>query len=419
MSGDAEVLMQRATLLMQQGRLPMARDELHRVLAAEPDHARAHALLALCLSDLGDHDEAGRESRQAIKLAPDEPFHHYAFAQVFRARNRFEEAEAAIREAIRLDPSDADYRGTLAAVLGQRGDWKGSLAAADEGLALDPEHGDCTNQRGLALTQLGRTGEANAVIADALRRNPDDAQTHANQGWTLLHQGDHRQAAEHFRTALRLDPDLDWARRGMLEALKARSPFYRLMLRWFLWLGRLSNAMQWVVIIGIFVGQRILTEVRRANPELAPLIWPVAIALFSFVYLTWIASPLCNLLLRLDRDGRHVLDREETLQANLVGALLAMALGTCVGGFLGDERLWLVAIASAAIVLPVTAIFGCERGWPRTMMTVYTLVVVVFGAVAIGEVFLTGKAGWFGIFVLAAVVSTWIAAFLSRQTPTK
>ena len=419
MSNDVEVLMQRATLLMQQSRLPMARDELHRVLAAEPDHARAHALLALCLSDMGDHDEAGRESRQAVKLSPDEPFHHYAFAQVFRARNRFEEAETAIREAIRLDPSDADYRGTLAGVLGQRGDWKGSLATADEGLALDPEHGDCTNQRALALTQLGRAAEATSVIAEALRRNPDDAQTHANQGWTLLHQGDHRQAVEHFRTALRLSPDMEWARRGMLEALKARSLFYRLMLRWFLWLGRLSSTMQWVVIIGIFVGQRALGEFRRANPELAPYIWPLMIALLSFVYLTWIASPLCNLLLRLDRDGRHVLDREETLQANLVGGLLAIVIAACVWAFLGDDRLWLVAIATAAIVLPVTAIFGCERGWPRTMMMVYTLVVIGLGAVALGELFLSNKATWFSIFVMAAVVSTWVAAFLSRQTPTK
>ena len=94
-------------------------------------------------------------------------------------------------------------------------------------------------------------------------------------------------------------------------------------------------------------------------------------------------------------------------------------VAACVWAFLGDDRLWLVAIASAAILLPVTAIFGCERGWPRTMMTVYTLVVIGFGVVALVELFFSNQATWFSIFVMSAVVSTWIAAYLTRQTPTK
>ena len=42
------------------------------------------------------------------------------------------------------------------------------------------------------------------------------------KAWALIEQGEHEQAMEHFREALRLNPQLDWARQGIVEAMKAR-----------------------------------------------------------------------------------------------------------------------------------------------------------------------------------------------------
>ncbi|MDB5311521.1 MAG: tetratricopeptide repeat protein [Gemmataceae bacterium] len=46
-------------------------------------------------------------------------------------------------------------------------------------------------------------------------------------GWALLHARQPAEALTHFREALRLDPTNEWARDGLIEALKARYWVYR------------------------------------------------------------------------------------------------------------------------------------------------------------------------------------------------
>src|SRR5262249_17996730 len=199
------------------------------------------------------------------------------------------------------------------------------------GLALDPEHVGCTNLRAMALVKLGRNAEAGAALADTLANDPENAFSHANQGWALLHQGQPRQALEHFREALRLEPGLEFARAGILEAIKARNPVYGLMLRYFLWMGRLRRGAHWAVILGLyFVFNCVLGNMADANPAWRPWVMPLQVAYIAFVVLTWIAEPLFNLLLRLDRFGRHALTREEIVATNWVGGLLTPALVSLV-----------------------------------------------------------------------------------------
>src|SRR5262249_28741674 len=139
----------------------------------------------------------------------------------------------------------------------------------------------------------------------------------------------------HFREALRIDPTLDWARAGMVEALKARHLVYRLMLSFFLWSGRLGRKMQWVLILGIFFGQRVLHDLAKNNPALAPFIDPIVYALFGFVLLTWTASPLFNLMLRFNRFGRLALSREQVVASNWLAACLLITAAVFVTGLVG------------------------------------------------------------------------------------
>ena len=213
---------QRGSLLYQQGRYADAIGELQLQLAAGETFL-THSLLALCLAQLEKFPEAMEHVQRAIHLAPDESFGHYALAQVMLHRNRFDEASAAIEEAIRLDPFDADYFAILGSIELRHSRWREALAAADQGLAIDPEHQLLTNLRAQALVKLGDRAAAAATIGEALARRPDDPYTHANQGWALLHAGQPHQALEHFREALRLNPELEWARIGIVEALKARN----------------------------------------------------------------------------------------------------------------------------------------------------------------------------------------------------
>jgi len=105
----------RALLLMEQGRAGMAQDELRQALRDDPDDPFLHALLALCLSDLGDRVGALDEAQLATVHGPDVPFAHYALATVLLQAERPDEADQAARLALGLDPYEADYHAVLAA----------------------------------------------------------------------------------------------------------------------------------------------------------------------------------------------------------------------------------------------------------------------------------------------------------------
>ena len=57
----------------------------------------------------------------------------------------------------------------------------------------------------------------------------------------MLDEGKYPQAMEHFREALRLEPDMEWARLGVVETLKAKRVLYRPVLWYFLWISKFSS----------------------------------------------------------------------------------------------------------------------------------------------------------------------------------
>jgi len=299
-------------MLYQQRRYDLAADQLRQALAGNPDDAYSHALLGLCLAQGGKMEEAEREATQAVHLAPDLAFAHYVVASVLEDRDDLGRALGAVDEAIRLEPGDPDYHAVRSQLKYRRRDWQGSLDSANQALSFDPTHVAANNLRAMSLTQLGRRDEAGVTLDANLQRDPENPWSHANKGWMLLHAGQHREAQTHFREALRLDPDNEHARLGIVEALKAGNPVYGLMLRWFLWMQRLSATAQWGVVLGGYIGSRLLGTVSRSHPEWSGWILPIQILYLTFVLLTWLAHPLGNLLLRLHRFGRLALSAQET-----------------------------------------------------------------------------------------------------------
>lgn len=400
----------RGRLLFQQGRHDLAEAEFRQALAGDPNSDDGHALLALCLSERESFDEAQREAAEAIRLNPDGPFNHFVIGHVLSDRNEFAQAEAAARRAIALDPYDARYWGLLALTRFNQRDWPAALEAAESGLQVDPEDVQCNNMRAMALTRLGRRDEAGRTLAAALARQPEDAYSHANMGWTLLHEGNPTEAMAHFREALRLEPEMDWARQGIVEALKARNVVYRMMLAYFLWMSRISRNAQWMIIIGGWLGIRFLRTLMKQNPTLAAIGLPLIILYVLFVFLSWTAPALFNLLLRLDRFGRLVLSREERIASNFVGAacLLAAVLVT-LGLALRAPLLVFAAVGAAAMIIPTAAVFQVPAGWPRLVMTLYTL---ALAAVALALPF--APPGLVGNLITTFLLGLLLSGFLAN-----
>ena len=403
---------QRGWLLAQQGRPEMAEREFRRALLEDPHDADAHALLALVLAGQEPRRaEALQEAHTAVGLAPDDPFVHYAEARVHLEAERWNEAQAAAEQAIRLDPDDPNQYVVLAAAHLGRRRWSEALAAADEALEIDSDHTGAANLRATALTYLGRKDEAGAALHGALARDPENSHTHANQGWTLLHRGDRAAALNHFREALRLDPESDWAREGLVEALKARNPLYAAMLRYFLWMDRLPVRTRWIVLLGGYFGFRVAREVSRTNPGLDPLLTPLMLAYMAFVLFSWTAPQIFNAVLLASRDGRYVLSPEQRRSGGWMAAGMAAAVAMTAGLLLtGTGWMMAGALMFGALLIPLAATFRGPRGRPTKVMSAVTLGLYV-AATASLVMEVSGRedpaSALFAIVLIGVVATTW------------
>lgn len=378
----------RAQLLMQQDRFAQAEGELRLYLASEPEDGSAHALLAVCLLRQEKLDAAEVSARQSVALEPTESFSHQILGTVLLERNDFHSAQAAVEEAIQLNPVNGDLFALRGLIALHRSKWQEALDAAEQGLEVEPDNLDCINVQAQALVKLGRKAEATRTIDGALAQAPDNAYTHANQGWALLHQNQPRKALEHFREALRLDPENDFARAGMVEALKARNIVYRLMLSFFLWMARLPPQVQIGVVIGGFVGIQVLGTLEDSLPIIAPLTTPIIYLYAVFALMTWVADPIFNLLLRLDRFGKHALSADQRVGSTVFGIDLALALAggaTALSMWLinGSDLIFTLGLVAGLVfgvaLIPVSVIWKCQKGWPRWTMGLYTLGFIAFG----------------------------------------
>lgn len=421
--------LQRALVLHEQGRHELAEKELRQHLAESPRDGFALALLAISLLEQERRDEAEQLAKESIAAVPDLAFAHYTLARVLSDRNRDVEAAAAIDEAIRLEPESADYHAMRASIEFGRHNWSNALQAAEAGLQFDPEHVACNNLRAMALVKLGRKTEAGETLTSTLAREPENSYSHANKGWSLLETGERKPAMHHFRESLRLDPDNDWAKAGMVEAIKAGNPVYAVMLKYFLWMQKLSGNVRWAIVLGGYFGSRLLRGAAKSNPALQPYVTPVIVAYTVFAILTWLAQPVFNLLLFVHPHGRHALNDDQRTQASLVGICLALALGA-LGLWFATSRhddIPLAALIFGLLALPMSAVHACDKGWPRTVMLTIALVLAALGFFAVTILYVVTPPasspltslgfGAVTLFSLGVFASQWIAIWLMNQKP--
>lgn len=381
-SSGLDAQYQRAVLLMQQERYEQAISTLQLALADHPDSGLVHATIASCLVQLNRIPEAQSAAEQGVGLAPYLAFAHRILSRVQIEQKRYADAEASIQEAIQIDQNDPANWSTLGEVYFRQEKLEKALHATEQGLAVDPEHGTCQHLRSLILVRLGRHNEASATTEAAVARNPLDPRAHANRGWALMHAGKPRESMTYFREALRLDPEYDWARAGIVEALKARNFIYRWMLAYFLWMSRLPSQTRIGVIIGGYIGIQLLRGFAAQNPWIAPYLLPLFAVYGIFAIMTWLSVPLFNLLLRLDPFGRYALSSDQILGANCLGLVLLAAILSIIPAVLTGDSGWVwIAIVFGASSLLVSGTFMCSPGRPRWIMGLYTLAIMTMGLI--------------------------------------
>jgi hypothetical protein len=188
------------------------------------------------------------------------------------------------------------------------------------------------------------------------------------------------------------------------------------LLRFVLWMSRMSRRGQWVVLLGVVVGYLAIEVLAAMAPNLRVYLVSVQALCILFAVLIWIADPLFNLVLRLDRMGRAALSAEQVRASNQVGAcLLAATVAFLIWLLTGAVAAWDAAGLFAALTLPVAGIYDCPRGWRRRLMILYTLTLVLAGVAGVTQLVTTSHTQGFlpaMLFVVGALLSPWLALLL-------
>lgn len=365
---------QRALLLFGQQRWDMAEDSLRSAIADEPDEGRAYSVLATVKCAQKDLKVAQELADRGVGLSPDDCFAHFALAQVYYHRDKRKLALEAIDVALTIDPTDADYHALKAAIYIDSQKWKQAIECAERGLQFAPEHVDCINYRAIGLRKLGNRDEASDAIQSALAKSPEDATSHANLGWLALENSDPRKAIEHFSEALRLEPNNEWARQGMLQSLKARNVFYRQVLKAHLWISRFEERTLMLMFIGMIIVLQVMSRLPDDGSPLQIIGILLSFAYMTFVSTIWLAGPIFNLLLRLDRHGRLILTSEERSDTNyLLAALVGWAVLCSLPMITGFRRFDLISYT--LLLIPVAVLLSTPREAKRVQITAVTLAV--------------------------------------------
>lgn len=377
--------LERGRLLLQMGRPEEAERQLRGVLAEEPQHAGAHALLGLALVQQGRTDEAREESNESVRLAPDQYVTHYLAGQVLYQARLVDEAARAIAACLQLEPEYAPAWELLARVNMARRNWAQMAEAAERGLAAEPQNADLASLLALALTQLGQDERARAAAAQAVGNDPESALAHWAYGRAALGTGDPKTAAESFREVLRLDPGFDSARDHLVHALKQRNPVYRL-------LSRLSFRVSWRLLFLL--------------PALPPVI---AVFILSALlhWAAWIAEAATTLRLARAKSTRLLFEGPAARVALLCcGVLAAGAALFGVGIGLGQDGVSVAGVAVMALITPIQE--AAHTGSPVGRRILSGWAILLAAVVAAGLVTLSFPVGILTAYTALATI--WIAS---------
>jgi tetratricopeptide (TPR) repeat protein len=409
--------LERAKLLMEQNRFKEAEKELQLSLPADPNNPDVFALLSICKSEEKKYKEAEELIKTAISLSPADSFLLYLYARVLFDQDKSKEAENKIREAIQSNPFNADYFGLLSSIYLHKKEWEEGLNYANKGLAISPDNIVCLNLRSTALLKLDKKEESYDTISEALHYNPENASTHTNLGWGLLEKGEHKKALDHFKKALQINSESENAKAGLVEALKARYFFYRLFLKYSFWIGNMKSGAQWGVLIGFYVGFKIVKQVAASNPDLKPFLMPLIFLYILFAISTWIIGPISNLFLRFNVYGKYALTKDEIRSSNFVGASLVLGLlAFAVYLFIPADVFLIAGIFGVSMMIPLSGMLAPVTQKGRLILISYTAGLAIVGIATLIAVIGNSSGDTLSmVYLIGLFLYQWVAnAVMSR-----
>jgi tetratricopeptide (TPR) repeat protein len=175
-------------------------------VAAQPQDATSHRLLAAALRLDGDREGAIAAIDQAIALAPDDANLHLERAGLLMQERQLDEAQAALARAVGLDPNQFPAYIVQAQLALGRGDLDEAERIIRIASRIAPEHPHVAAVEGTLALRRGDADNALAILSRAAERAPDDAQLRHSLGFAYLAKGHLAFAEQAFRRILEANP---------------------------------------------------------------------------------------------------------------------------------------------------------------------------------------------------------------------
>jgi tetratricopeptide (TPR) repeat protein len=346
-------------------RYELAAKEFRAVLAAQPQHALAHASLSVCQTELQRFSQAVESAREAVRIDPGASYGHYALSlSVRRGGGTTQEALGTIEEAIRLHPNCSLYWSEKSFILICESRWPEAVAAALHSLSLDPTKVDTILNRAYALTQMGQYEEADRAITRALELQPEYHRAHHFRAILLRQRKMTGTALLHLREGLRLRPTDEMLLELTLKTFTDR--FYILG----------------CVVLFFIIAGGLFTCALAERSSIAAVRDSVHHALIVLLILTGSGATSTPLyfVLRWRRDCRWVLNEDQTQAVRYFSLLISVTLAmTALSLILRDWISWRLATCLAILSVALPCSFSAATKVGRRWAVGYSILITALG----------------------------------------
>ncbi len=387
-------------MLIDRKRYGLAHEKITELLGIMPDAWELHTMRAQVYLQEDKYEEAREAAGEAIALNPECGFAFLLISQAYLEQSKLEEAERAIEKALEIDPSEPDYYAVKSNLYVAKRKYQQAISCAEEGLALDPEHLMLNNLMSLAQRRLGQKSEAFERMSDMMGRDPENPLTHANMGYHHLQSGDHKKAKEHFAMALSKDPEFDFARMGMIQAMKASNIMYAKLLQFAFWMDKIGQRNRWLFIIGLLV-------IVNVVPVLGPFY-------LIFILWTWFTTPLSDIILYFDKYGKYLMTPSTMRLTQINIGLLIASLVALGMAFALSTSFLLLAFACFLAIVPVYMIDTHRKPHSKWIVGGFAVGFVGIGLYGVFQALGTGEAPFaqWNAMIIGAIAFSWISSVL-------
>jgi tetratricopeptide (TPR) repeat protein len=205
-SRDSQFYTLRAALLLHNGSISRAQDDITQALFLNPEYSEAFALRAIIAVVQNRSEEAMGIAQNAVRLNPDSAAAHLALSYAYQAAFDLNNALEAARTAVARVPENATAHARLAELRLSLGKRKAGVQSARKAVEINPNSSHANAMLGFAyLTQIN-IGKARNAFEKSIALDSAAPMPRLGLGLAKIRDGDLAQGRAEIEIAAGLDP---------------------------------------------------------------------------------------------------------------------------------------------------------------------------------------------------------------------